>query len=356
MFNTRVHTAHPQDAAGSIRSGAAGRRLPRTLTFLVAILACLAAGTAAAQGLDDVLVEKFVQRMATKHDYDAAALRVLFAQANRQDAVLKAISKPAEYKPWSEYRPIFLTPERIQAGVAFWRGQSAALERATQTYGVPAEIIVAIIGVETFYGRNTGSYRVLDALSTLAFNYPPRATFFTDELENFLLLARDEGVDPRTPTGSYAGAMGFPQFMPSSFRRFAVDFDADGHRNIWTDREDAIGSVANYLKEHGWEANRPVVLPAVASPAAEKLAADVEVPKRLLTEYVSSGVKPAAVVSDASVPAMLLALDAEDGNEYWFGFRNFYAITRYNHSPKYAMAVTQLAQAIKLARGSDPRL
>lgn len=356
MCTTSVYIQESTAAGGPIGPVYAADLFPRFLTILAASLALLVAGSAAAQGLDEALVENFVQRMVTKHGYDARELHGLFEQTNRQDAVLKAISKPAEYRPWFEYRPIFITPERIQAGVNFWRGQAEVLARAAQTYGVPAEIIVAIIGVETFYGRNTGAYRVIDSLATLAFNYPPRAQFFADELENYLLLAREEGVDPRTLTGSYAGAMGFPQFMPSSFRRFAVDFDGDGHRNIWSDRADAIGSVANYLKAHGWEADRPIVAAALASPEAEKLTTDVVLPERQIDDYVASGVRPAAVISDGSAPAMLLALDAERGNEYWFGFRNFYAITRYNHSPKYAMAVTQLAEAIKQARGSEPQL
>ena len=181
----------------------------------------------------------------------------------RKQNILDAIARPAEKtKPWSEYRDVFLTDSRISEGVEFWRANAAALARAQQEYAVPPEIVVAIIGVETRYGRNAGTYRVLDALATLAFDYPPRSDFFRGELTEFLLLAREEGVDPRSLTGSYAGAMGYGQFIPSSFRNYAVDFDGDGKRNIWTNPHDAIGSVANYFGEHGWTADGHVVEPA----------------------------------------------------------------------------------------------
>lgn len=211
-------------------------------------------------------VDEFIAEMTRDYGFAGEQLRDLFKQAERKQAILDAISRPAErVKPWKEYRPIFLTDSRIAQGVDFWRENEAALTRAETEYGVPAEIIVAIIGVETFYGRNTGSHRVIDALSTLGFDYPPRQPFFRQQLKEFLLLTREEQVDPLTLKGSYAGAMGLPQFMPSSFRAYAVDFDGDGRIDIWNNPTDAIGSAASYFKQHGWTAGGPVVARAKVS-------------------------------------------------------------------------------------------
>src|SRR5690606_28835084 len=211
-------------------------------------------------------IAEFVREMTQDYGFASEQLVEVLAQAERKQAILDAISRPAErVKPWKEYRPIFITESRVAQGVDFWRENQAALERAEQEYGVPAEVIVSIIGVETFYGRNTGSHRVIDALSTLGFDYPPRQPFFRQQLKEFLLLTREEQVDPLTLKGSYAGAMGLPQFMPSSFRAYAVDFDDDGRIDIWTNPVDAIGSAANYFKQHGWAAGEPVVARAQVS-------------------------------------------------------------------------------------------
>jgi membrane-bound lytic murein transglycosylase B len=205
-------------------------------------------------------VAEFIGEMTRDYGFAGEQLTELFAEVERKQAILDAISRPAEKaKPWKDYRPIFITDKRISKGVEFWKQHEATLARAEAEYGVPAQVIVAIIGVETFYGGNTGSWRVMDALSTLAFDYPPRAPFFRKELREFLLLTREEQVEPLNMTGSYAGAMGLPQFMPSSFRAYAVDFDGDGHINIWTNPVDAIGSVASYFKRHGWQPGQPVV-------------------------------------------------------------------------------------------------
>ncbi|OII56879.1 lytic murein transglycosylase B, partial [Pseudomonas putida] len=205
-------------------------------------------------------VAQFVGEMSRDYGFAPEQLMGVFAEVQRKQSILDAISRPAErVKPWKDYRPMFITDARIARGVDFWRQHEAVLARAEQEYGVPAQYIVAIIGVETFFGRNTGNYRVIDALSTLGFDYPPRAEFFRKELREFLLLAREEQLDPLTLKGSYAGAMGLPQFMPSSFRNFAVDFDGDGHINIWNNPDDAIGSVASYFKRHGWVAGEGVV-------------------------------------------------------------------------------------------------
>lgn len=198
--------------------------------------------------------------MVTKHDFDKNVLSQTFAKVEVKDSILKAISRPAEKsKPWYDYRKIFITDKRINGGVKFWQQHAEALQAAEQKYGVPVEVIIAILGVETRYGGNVGGYRVVDALSTLAFRYPPRSPFFRSELEHFLLLTREEKMSLLDPVGSYAGAMGLGQFMPSSYREYAVDFDGDGKRDIWTNPVDAIGSIANYLKRHGWIAGESIV-------------------------------------------------------------------------------------------------
>jgi membrane-bound lytic murein transglycosylase B len=287
--------------------------------------------------------------MAARHGIPAGDLYATLSRARRIPEIIAAISRPAEALPWHRYRRIFLQPDRIDGGVRFWLGNDAALRRAGDAYGVPPEIIVAIIGVETRYGRNAGTYRVLDALATLAFDYPKRADFFRAELEQFLLLVREQGLDAQSLKGSYAGAMGTPQFIPSSFRRYAVDFDGDGRTNIWDDETDAIGSVGNYFREHGWLIGGPVALPlpAGAAPAAALLVPELE-PRMTVAELAAGGVAEALPVS-AGEKFKLLALETESGRDYWLGFWNFYVITRYNHSVHYAMAVYQLAEEIRRA-------
>lgn len=327
--------------------------LKRTLWCLIAGIAisgCATATSLSAERLDGEGVDRFIAGMVGRHGFDAAQLRAVFADARRQAAILDAISRPAEAKPWYQYRPIFITPDRIDAGVAFWRDHAAVLERARQTYGVEPEIVVAIIGVETFYGRNTGKYRVIDALGTLAFHYPQRAEFFRGELEQYLLLTRDQRLDPRRLNGSYAGAMGLPQFIPSSYRHYAVDFDRDGRTDIWDGVPDAIGSVARYLKEHGWRAGETVAVPARVDGGAPRLAA---AQLKAAVEYgrlAQSGVRAESPLGH-DVKVGLLEFDNQDGREYWLGLNNFYAITRYNRSPLYAMAVYQLATLIREGYG-----
>ncbi|MCU0936110.1 MAG: lytic murein transglycosylase B [Gammaproteobacteria bacterium] len=299
--------------------------------------------------LDQPGAADFLAEVSRRHGYPQEELEALFGRAEVLPSVLTAISRPAEAKPWYEYRRIFLTPERVEGGVAFWLEQAAALERASAQFGVPPEVIVAIIGVETRYGRNTGSFRVLEALATLAFNYPRRAEFFRKELESFLVLAREEGIPALDPKGSYAGAMGIPQFMPSSYRRYAVDLDADGRRDLWRNPTDAIGSVANYLRAHGWERNGVVALPAtVTAPEAIPLLKAGLKPSLTADRLASEGVRVNGEMPPDGLAA-LIQLETQEGYEYWVGLQNFYAITRYNHSPLYAMAVHLLAQQIKAA-------
>ena len=291
-----------------------------------------------------------VDELVREEGFDREQLQQVFAQAERQESILKAISRPAEKtKAWYEYRAIFLNEKRERQGLEFFAEHRETLERAERETGVPAQIIVAIIGVETYYGRNTGSYRVIDALSTLAFDYPRRSEFFTKELKNYLMLTRDQGFDPLDLKGSYAGAMGYGQFMPSSYRSYAVDFDGDDVIDIWTNPVDAIGSVANYFKAHGWRAGEPVVFAADASTdAPEELfvrsRSDLK-PVRTVAEFEAAGVVPRQKL-DPEALATAMKFELEDGYEYWLGLHNFYVITRYNHSAMYAMSVYQLSQRL----------
>lgn len=308
-------------------------------------------GAASGDYQDSPQVRELIEDMTLNHGFASEQLEALFAEAERKPVILDAISRPAErVKPWSEYRPIFLTDARIARGVDFWREHETALQRAEREYGVPAQIIVAIIGVETFYGRNTGSYRVLDALSTLCFDYPPRAAFFCQQLREFLLLTREEQVDPLALKGSYAGAMGLPQFMPGSFRAYAVDFDDDERIDIWNNPVDAIGSVASYFKRHGWVSGAPVVSRArVAGERVEEGISPGLEPHLSVSELRELGWQSELALEDQT-PVTAIRFDGAQGEEYWLGLPNFYVITRYNRSAMYAMAVHQLGDALANAR------
>ncbi|MCX4188779.1 lytic murein transglycosylase B [Methylophaga sp. OBS3] len=293
-------------------------------------------------------LDAFIDEMVTEHQFDANELRAAFAEVEVKESILKAIARPAEKaKPWYEYRNIFMDQARINAGADFWVKHADTLKAAEQTYGVPAEIILAILGVETRFGGNMGSFRVIDALSTLAFQYPPRSPFFRSELKNFLILTREEKMPPLEPVGSYAGAMGLGQFMPSSYRAYAVDFDHDGHRDIWTNPADAIGSIANYLKEHGWQPGETILHPTSAT--GDMPEALIE---RGLKPSVNRAEAEASGLSLAELPAgaelfNVFSLTQRNGEELWLGRQNFYAITRYNHSRMYAKAVVELSEAIR---------
>jgi membrane-bound lytic murein transglycosylase B len=264
--------------------------------------------------------------------------------------IIDAITRPAEAKPWHEYRPIFLTDKRINGGVEFWKQHDAALSRAYKEYGVDPEIIVAIIGVESLYGKYRGRYSVLESLSTLAFNYPKRSRFFKSELEQFLLLAREENMEPMEVMGSYAGAMGKPQFISSSFRSYAVDFDGDGKRDLWENSVDVIGSVANYFAKHKWRKDQPIASKAKVNGNGYKAIVKKGIrPHMPLGDMLKKGI---TIADDfpTSEKAALIELETKNGNEHWVGMDNFYVITRYNHSQLYAMAVYQLSKAIKEKR------
>ena len=290
-------------------------------------------------------VQVFIQELVQRHGFIESELAYLFSRVRKVDQVIDAIERPAEKtRSWREYRAPFMEERRIADGAAFWRSHRGALARAERAYGVPAEVIVAIIGVETFYGRNTGRWRVVDALATLAFDYPARAGFFRSELENYLLFARDANLDVFAMRGSYAGAMGLPQFMPSSARRYAVDFDKDGAVDLRRSPTDAIGSVANFLKQHGWRKGMPMMLPARASGDAWRpLVSGGFEPKVPIAKWLEAGVQVDKAGFEDS-PAVLVELDAGDLR---LGLRNFYVVTRYNRSAMYAAAVNDLSQALK---------
>ena len=294
-------------------------------------------------------VEQFIEKMAKTSDYSEQQLVDLFAQVKNQRQLFERMNKPAEKLEWHQYRKIFLTDKRIKAGVKFWREHRELLSKVEQKYQVPAEIIVAIVGVETFYGTYKGKAPVFDTLVTFAFDYPKRARFFTSELEHFLRLSAAQKFDVRSIKGSYAGAMGMPQFIASSYRNYAIDFDGDGIANLFDNKQDVLGSVANYFKRHGWQAGQPVAFPLKLNQAAAAKIGQFKPslkPKYEWKALQAIGASTRAKL-DADSKVALIRLQQKKGPEYWIGLKNFYVITRYNHSELYAMAVYQLAQKIK---------
>ena len=319
-------------------------------SVLLATLACSPLSAVADNYNDQPQVQTFINMMVDKHGFNQEELVSVFNEAKRREDILELMRKPAEKRlKWFEYRKIFLTPARIEGGVGFWQENADTLAKAEAAFGVDPQVVVAIIGVETRYGSNTGRHRVLDALSTLAFDYPPRSEFFTGELEQYLILAREEDIDIVATTGSYAGAMGYGQFIPSSYRAYAVDFDNDGKRDLWGNKMDIIGSVANYFKQHGWKTATPVAVRAKVEGDDYHTILDLGYkPNTVLDAMRHDGITPLKPMPDDLVAA-LLRFEQKDGPEYWLGFNNFYTITRYNHSPLYAMAVYQLSEEIREA-------
>lgn len=320
-------------------------KLHRFLGILcISLIVSYAHGGTVAQ---DPKIKALIKELVTDHDYEQETLDHIFSKVELQPRVIELITRPAESLPWQRYRKIFISEYRMDKGVEFWKENKSILRRAEKKYGVPASVIVAIIGVETSYGSNLGGFAVIEALSTLALQYPRRSEFFTAELKKFLLLVRDENLDPFKIKGSYAGAIGIPQFMPSSYGAYAVDFSADGKRDLVLDVQDAIGSVANYLYRHKWAKGGPIVDNVNYSGAP-------------LTQFQTRNYKPVAALADirktgASVDGghagntkaslINLAADSEDP-EYRAAFRNFYVITKYNRSLWYAMAVYELSEGI----------
>ena len=323
---------------------------------LLAVAAIFAISVSCSEAADKVYVDvtrpnvaAFIDEMVTDHDFDRDALAALLGKAEIKKSIIKKISTPAEKKlTWAEYRKIFITRERINAGTTFWLENREMLERIQKETGVSVEMIVGIIGVETYYGRITGKDRVIDALATLAFDYPPRSRFFRNELMQFLILAREEELDATAPLGSYAGAMGRPQFMPSSFRAYAVDATGDGKRDIWNNWADVAGSVANYFVEHGWRSDEEVTSQATLS---DRWDGPVPEPKNTLksNDTIDSLSKKGVVFATklgGDNKAALLTYEGDDGTEHWVGFHNFFVITKYHRSVMYALAAHQLGQEI----------
>jgi membrane-bound lytic murein transglycosylase B len=327
--------------------------LNKHLCLIFALLACAPASAQAQSppgpGFDVKRPEiaQFINEVAERDGFSRHELRALLKQAQPQQKILDLMNRPIEkISPWWEYRERFLTNERISLGVQFWADHKDSLERIAERYQVPPEYLVAIIGVETFYGRQTGRFRVLDALATLAFDYPQRGSYFRAELEQYLLLTRENKLDPVATTGSYAGAMGVPQFMPSAYRRYAVDADTDKKRDLWNDWDDIFASVANYLKEYGWVPGAPVIAEVHLDPDPTF---QIEPHNLELTETLD-GLATRGVRVDGDLPGntpvVLISAEQHDGPAYRVGFKNFYVITRYNNSARYAMAVYDLAQVI----------
>lgn len=306
-------------------------------------------------------INAFIDDMVARNGFDRTALQATLNQTHYVDSAVQLVkpAPPGKPKNWTAYRSRFIDPVRIDGGVAFWNTYADALARAEAQYGVPAEIIVAILGVETVYGRNTGNFRVMDAIATLAFAYPDtpnraaRMTYFRGELENTLLFARDSHIDPFTLLGSYAGAIGWPQFMPGSIRKYAVDFDGDGHIDLRNSPVDAIGSVAHFLVEHGWRSGEPIVFPVVVDPTRDDWQRFLN--QGLSAKFSLDELKSAGVIPTAEPPANMSygLVDLQNGDQptdYWLGANNFFTITQYNRSFFYAMSVVELSRAVRVAR------
>jgi membrane-bound lytic murein transglycosylase B len=293
-------------------------------------------------------VQQFIKSMVKEHKFNAKELTQTLNQVQLQPQIIESMEKPYEKKNWDVYRAIFMTPQRVQGGLDFWAANRATLERAQKRYGVPPEIIVAILGVETLYGERQGDHRVLDALATLAFNYPKRSPFFTKELKEYFLLCREHGVPATQYKGSYAGAIGKPQFMPSSYRYYAVDFSNKGRRDLVNNDADSIGSIANYFHKHGWRLNGGIAQPAkVAGWRAKRIQTNPKTANYNYAQLIAAGIKPITASQYHPSRAGLIELMTDDGKEYWLAYPNFFVITRYNSSPQYALVVYLLSQQLK---------
>lgn len=322
------------------------RALMLVLILLSGCLAVPVPASAAARQLS-IDVRAFIHAMVSKHGFSRQELTRIFRDVQPRRRVLERIKAPTTARPWHEFRAITLTRERINAGVKFWGIHEKVLQRASAEYGIPEEIIVATIGIESQYGHHMGGFRVIDALTTLAFQYPPRADFFREELEQLLLLARETGLDPLRIRGSYAGAIGIPQFMPSSYRKYAKDFDGDGKPDLVNSVPDTVASIANYYRSFGWRSGEPVAVRAVVkATGANTVNNELVEPSINLADLDKRGIMPLAPVGE-NLPAAPFAVEGKNGKEYWLGFKNFYVITRYNRSINYALAVHVLAGELR---------
>ena len=315
------------------------------------ILMCFLSATSNAESfLDRAEVRTYFDELSQSNGFSKKYLEEIFLNHKPNLKILELMSRPAEKRlEWHEYRKILVDERRVSLGIRFWEDNLKALEDAERVFGVSPEVIVAIIGVETRYGKIMGSFLVVQALATLAFDFPSRADFFRKELTNYLILTRSQNLDPLSLKGSYAGAMGYGQFMPSSYQAYAVDFDGDGFKDIWNNKADAIGSVANYFSEHGWQGDGPVIVRGYKQTGSEtSIKANVSLkPSILAGELKKEGIDSS--LADSTEVALFL-MQAEGGEEYWLGLNDFYVITRYNHSSMYALAVHQLSQELREKR------
>jgi membrane-bound lytic murein transglycosylase B len=293
-------------------------------------------------------VQAFINNMVVNYNFDRKQLNSIFKEAKFEPNIIETMDRPYEKKNWDAYRSLFLTENRLEAGIAFWKDNKATLDEVEVKYGVPANIIVAIIGVETLYGQHQGKYRVIDSLATLAFNYPKRSEFFTKELREYLLLCKEQNVSPLKYYGSYAGAIGKPQFMPSSYRYYAVAYNGTNKADLINENKDVIFSIANYFVKNGWKRDINVAEPAkVFGGKYKKLATNTKIPGYSFADIISSGVIPKVKTSRHDGKAGVIELTTNNGNEYWIAYPNFYVITRYNTSPQYALVVHLLSEQLK---------
>lgn len=321
-------------------------KINRMFLFLVGIVVCngVFADAALVQRKD---VQQFMDTMVKQYHFNKQQLVAVLSDAQFQPKIIESMERPYEKKNWDVYRDLFLTPQRVQEGLAFWRDNQKALAQAQKQFGVPANIIVAILGVETLYGKHQGNYRVLDALTTLAFDYPKRSEFFTKELKEYLLLCKEHAVSPTQYMGSYAGAMGKPQFMPSSYRFYAVNFSGRGKVDLMNEDRDVISSVANYFHQHGWTLNEAVAQPAIVRGSRyHQLKTNSKFADYSFNHLISSGIRPSQTLATHPRKAGVIELMTQEGEEYWLAYPNFYVITRYNSSPQYALVVYLLAQQL----------
>ncbi|VEG90642.1 lytic murein transglycosylase B [Legionella spiritensis] len=323
------------------------RQFPTLFLALVTLLAShlLHADQALTQRKD---VQTFINYMVREHGFSKQQLNQVMNDVQIQPQIIESMDRPYEKKTWDVYKALFLTPERLQGGLKFWRDNKETLDKAEKQYGVPANIIVAIVGVETLYGKHQGKYRVIDALSTLAFNYPKRSKFFTRELEQFLLLCREHHVQPNQYMGSYAGAMGKAQFMPSSYRNFAADFSGKSKKDLMNDNNAVIASIANYISKHGWKYRQGIAQPAqITSKKIGKINTGNKYAAYSVNQLSTAGIRPVTAAINPPPKAGVIELTTQNGREYWLAYPNFYVITRYNSSPQYALVVYLLSQQLK---------
>ncbi len=326
------------------------------LALMLALLRPGHALAASEQGAATERIHAFAAAMAQQHGFDSGALAALLSGITPRQSILRAMHRPATKRPWYEFRERIMSERRIAAGVEFWNDNADTLAKAQRQFGVPENLIVATLGVESMYGLQAGKFPVLDALTTLAFYYPPRADYFMGELEAFLLLARQEKLDPRQPLGSYAGAMGAPQFMPDSYRKYAVDFDGDGRIDLGSPA-DAIGSIANYYNHWGWSSSQPVAVRAQVTDdqSVDALIAAGIKPHIAIADLAQDGVRPSQPLDGATL-VCVFSLQTREGEQYWLGLNNFYVITRYNRSVNYAMVVHQLADELSDRRSRSQKV